>query len=68
MKLFLKAGQTYSICSCGYSKMMPICDNTHRSLNTENCTDYKSIKITSDVDANIQLSSSRWDVVDGEDK
>ena len=68
MKVILKAGQRYSICSCGYSKIMPFCDNAHRSFNLEKGTDYKSIKITPERDTTLEVTSSRWDFVDREEK
>ena len=61
MKIKLKAGKKYSICSCGFSNSLPYCDNRHREFNAENGTKYKSMKITPDNDTIIQVTSSRWD-------
>ena len=47
MEINLKAGKKYSICSCGLSKILPYCDNTHRDYNAKNATEYKSLKIIS---------------------
>ena len=60
MKINLKAGKKYSICSCGLSQSMPYCDNTHREFNAKNNTEYKSVKITPDSDTEIEVASSRW--------
>ena len=60
MKIKLKAGKKYSICSCGLSGSLPFCDNTHREFNSANGTEYKSVKITSEKDTLIELTSSRW--------
>jgi len=60
MKIILKAGKKYSICSCGLSNSLPFCDNSHRKFNAENSTEFKSVKITPDNDTVIQVTSSRW--------
>ena len=60
MEIKLKAGKKYSICSCGLSRSLPYCDNTHREINAENDTEYKSVKIIPDNDVVIQVTSSRW--------
>ena len=60
MEIKLKAGKKYSICSCGFSKVLPFCDNTHREYNSVNKTEYKSVKITADEDTKIEVTSSRW--------
>ena len=60
MEIILKAGKKYSICSCGLSGSLPFCDNTHREFNSANGTEYKSVKITSEKDTLIELTSSRW--------
>ena len=63
MKIKLKAGKKYSICSCGLSGSLPYCDNTHREFNATNNMEYKSVKITPEVDTKIEVSSSRWESV-----
>ena len=60
MKIKLKAGKKYGICSCGLSKSLPFCDNAHREFNGTNGTQYKSIKITPDTDIDIFVTSSNW--------
>ena len=59
MEIKLKADKKYSICSCGLSDSLPFCDNTHRKFNATNDI-YKSVKITSEKDTVIEVTSSRW--------
>ena len=63
MKIKLKAGKKYSICSCGLSNSLPFCDNTHREFNAANNMDYKSVKITPEKETIIKVTSSRWESV-----
>ena len=60
MEIKLKTGKRYKICSCGLSQTLPFCDNAHRKFNSNNGTNYKSVKITSDEDTKLQLESSTW--------
>jgi len=60
-KIILKAGGTYSICSCGKSKTLPYCDNTHREINEKEKTCYKSVKIYPDKDGELNVSCSNWE-------
>ena len=59
-KVELKKNKRYKLCSCGVSKSLPFCDNQHRKYNEINNTDYKSIKISSSNDIEIDLESSKW--------
>ena len=65
MEIKLKAGKKYSICSCGFSKILPFCDNTHREHNSTYKTEYKSVKITPEADTKIEITSSRWESIRG---
>jgi len=65
MEIKLKAGKRYKICSCGLSQTLPFCDNTHREFNAANNTEYKSVKITSDSDTIIEVTSNRWNSPEG---
>ena len=67
MEITLKEGKKYSICSCGHSKSLPFCDNTHREYNADNNTNYKSVKITLKDDTSIEVTSSCWQLKE-EDK
>ena len=60
MEIKLKAGKKYSICSCGMSKSLPFCDNTHRTYNEKNQTNYKSVKIIAEDTVMIDVNSSTW--------
>ena len=59
--LNLKAGEKYSFCKCGKSKNLPYCDDSHRKLNKEKRTSYKSLKIIPKSDAEIAVYCSNWD-------
>ena len=63
MDIKLKANKKYSISSCGLSKSLPFCDNTHREFNAANNVEYKSVKITPEKDTIIKVTSSRWESV-----
>ena len=58
LKLKLKKNIKYSICSCGLSKKMPVCDNAHRYFNQKNGTNYKSVKLTPDDDITFSIIAS----------
>ena len=61
IKIKLKANKKYSFCTCGKSDTLPYCDNSHRILNKENGTNYKSFKVFSEEDTTIWVSSSTWE-------
>jgi CDGSH-type Zn-finger protein len=60
-EIVLEPGEKYSICTCGKSKVLPFCDNTHRELNEKTNCNYKSLKITPKEKVTITLSSSNWE-------
>ena len=56
----LKKNVKCSICSCGMSKKLPYCDNSHRAYNEINNTSYKSVKIYILDGEKIKISCSNW--------
>lgn len=60
--LKLKAGKKYSLCTCGKSKNLPYCDDEHKKLNEEKGTSYKSLKIISKSDAELEVYCSNWEI------
>ena len=59
-KINLKAGKKYKLCTCGTSQMLPYCDDSHRQLNKEKGTSYKSLKIFPEKDTTICVFSNNW--------
>ena len=60
LKVTVLKGKKYSFCTCGVSLSLPYCDNQHRVFNEKNKTNYKSLKIVSDSDGEMEISSSLW--------
>ena len=61
----LAPGETCSICTCGHSKELPFCDDTHKIINEQEDTEYKSLKINNPTDKEIiiKASSSNWETI-----
>ena len=55
-----EAGKEYSFCTCGHSKKIPYCDESHKKVNEEQGTSYKPFKIIPEQDSSIWISSSNW--------
>ena len=67
MNIKIKSKIQYSICSCGLSKKLPFCDNEHRAFNLKNGTNYKSVKIKSPYDIELNVSSKTWNQLEDND-
>jgi len=61
-KLNLLKGKKYSICTCGHSKNIPFCDDSHRKINEEKGTNYKSLKICPEADTVLYVHSKNWNM------
>ena len=59
-KINLKKGQEYKFCTCGESKLIPFCDESHKKLNEEKRTNYKPLKIAPKEDIVLEVSSKNW--------
>ena len=46
LELKVEEGKVVSVCTCGYSKNYPFCDNSHRTINDDKGTNYHSLKIS----------------------
>ncbi|MEN9626334.1 MAG: hypothetical protein RL557_662 [archaeon] len=60
-KLLLKKGVTYKLCTCELSKILPLCDESHKEFNERHGTYYKSFKITPSEDIESVVSSKNWE-------
>ena len=60
IRLKIKKGVKYSICTCSLSNKIPFCDNSHRLYNAKNNTEFKSLKIIPENDSIINLACSKW--------
>jgi len=59
-KIKLKKNVRYSICTCGASLKLPFCNNEHRQYNKINKSEYKSLKIISNKDVELDFQSKKW--------
>ena len=59
-EVVMKAGRRYKLCTCGESKILPFCDDSHRQLNEDKETNYHSIKIFPKEDTTIYVTSKNW--------
>ena len=57
----LLANHKYSLCSCGKSKTLPFCDDTHKVINAEKGTSYRPIKIWPEKDVTLEVYSGNWE-------
>jgi len=62
-KVILKKGIQYKFCTCGTSKIIPFCDDSHKILNEKIGTSYKSLKIIPKKDVILAVSSKNWNQI-----
>ncbi|MBS3102489.1 CDGSH iron-sulfur domain-containing protein [Candidatus Woesearchaeota archaeon] len=56
-----EAGKKYSFCTCGQSKKLPYCDNSHKQYNIDTGSHYRSFKVFPKQSARMHVSSSNWE-------
>ncbi len=63
-ELTLKCHERKSICTCGHSKSLPYCDNTHREINEKYNAPFKSVKITNHSleKISLEIECSNWNI------
>ena len=59
-KISVKKNKKYSLCTCGFSKKIPMCDNMHRKINLKNKNKFKSIKLYSSKDVDLEMTCKTW--------
>uniref|UniRef100_A0A0K0E9S5 CDGSH iron-sulfur domain-containing protein 3, mitochondrial n=1 Tax=Strongyloides stercoralis TaxID=6248 RepID=A0A0K0E9S5_STRER len=58
IKVFLKKDKVYSWCNCGYSGSQPLCDGSHKSVNTPK-TSLKPVRYIPDKDMEVWLCNCK---------
>ncbi|MEK6903588.1 MAG: CDGSH iron-sulfur domain-containing protein, partial [Nanoarchaeota archaeon] len=56
----LEGKKKYSFCTCGKSKKIPYCDESHKFCNEQQGTQYASLKIWPQEKTTVTLSSKNW--------
>lgn len=59
-KINLKKNVVYKLCTCGFSKIIPLCDESHKLINEKTGSNFKSLKIIPEIDINLDVSSKNW--------
>ena len=61
-EITLNPGERCSLCTCGHSKTLPLCDSAHREINETRGTSYRSLKVTNPSEDNrkIMTNSGNW--------
>ena len=57
----LKSNQKGSFCTCGASKTLPYCDNSHRELNAATGTCFRPLKIWPKEDVSLEVYCGNWE-------
>ena len=60
MEKKIKIQGKVKLCTCGHSKTLPYCDDSHREVNEKEGTSYKSLKIKKEGDEYV-VSNSNWE-------
>jgi CDGSH-type Zn-finger protein len=56
----LEGKKKYSFCTCGKSKKIPYCDESHTQVNAQEGGSYASFKIWSEKKTTLTLLSKNW--------
>ncbi len=61
-EIALNPGEKCSLCTCGYSKTLPLCDSTHNEINQRTGTSYRSLKIINPSETRLEImaTSGNW--------
>lgn len=59
-KVEVKKGQMYKFCTCGKSKTIPFCDQSHEKINEETGSNFKSLKVIPEEDVILNVTSKNW--------
>jgi len=54
----IKQESKCKLCTCGYSKSLPYCDDTHREINEKTRSNFKPIKLTNKGKEIVELEAS----------
>ena len=60
IEIEVEAGRKYSFCTCGQSKKIPICDNSHKEYSEKTGCHYRSFKVFPQQSGKMHVSSSNW--------
>lgn len=59
----LQAGQKCSLCTCGESRTLPYCDDTHKKVNAEKGTSYRPLKIWPKTEVELEVDCGNWEKI-----
>lgn len=62
----LEKGIQYKLCTCGASKIIPFCDDSHKLLNEKTGSNFKSIKIIPENNITLKVLSKNWGEIKNE--
>ncbi len=60
-RILVKAGQKCSLCTCGTSKALPYCDDSHKKLNDETGSSFRPVKVWPEKDVELKVWCGKWE-------